>query len=178
MTFLFYISALVAVVATGLAITRLNPVHALLHLVVSLLAVGVVFFSLGAHFAAALEVIVYAGAILVLFVFVIMVLGAASRAAIEERGWLTPGIWLGPLGLACVVLGELVWLVFAGGPAGGAVTEVAPADVGRLLFGPYVLGVEVASFLLLAGLIGAYHLAHHVAHAGRKGKTEEKVEGV
>ncbi|MEO8977379.1 MAG: NADH-quinone oxidoreductase subunit J, partial [Casimicrobiaceae bacterium] len=59
---MFYIAAAIAIVATILAITRANPVHALLYLVVSLLAVAVIFFMLGAPFIAALEVIIYAGA--------------------------------------------------------------------------------------------------------------------
>ena len=68
MEFTFYIAGLVAVLATLRVITNTNPVHALLYLVVSLLALSMVFFSLGAYFAGALEIIVYAGAIMVLFV--------------------------------------------------------------------------------------------------------------
>ncbi|WP_016587074.1 NADH-quinone oxidoreductase subunit J, partial [Yersinia pestis] len=74
MEFAFYIAALVAVVATIRVITHTNPVHALLYLIISLLAISAVFFSLGAYFAGALEIIVYAGAIMVLFVFVVMML--------------------------------------------------------------------------------------------------------
>ena len=74
----FYIAAIVAIVSTVLTITRLNAVHALLYLIVSLLAVAVVFYALGAPFVAALEVIIYAGAIMVLFVFVVMMLNLGS----------------------------------------------------------------------------------------------------
>ena len=70
----FYVAAAIAIVSTVLMITRLNAVHALLYLVVSLLAVATVFFILGAPFVAALEVIIYAGAIMVLFIFVMMML--------------------------------------------------------------------------------------------------------
>ena len=70
----FYLSAAVAVAATLMVVTRASAVHALLYLIVSLLAVAVVFFVLGAPFVAALEVIIYAGAVMVLFVFVIMML--------------------------------------------------------------------------------------------------------
>jgi len=72
--FAFYFSAGVAVLATFRVITNTNPVHALLYLIISLLAVSMVFFALGAPFAGALEIIVYAGAIMVLFVFVVMML--------------------------------------------------------------------------------------------------------
>ena len=74
MNVLFYISAVVAILATLMAISRAHPVHALLYLIVSLLAVALVFFTLGAPFVAALEVITYAGAIMVLFLFVVMML--------------------------------------------------------------------------------------------------------
>ena len=74
MNILFYLAALVAVVATAMVITRLNTVHALLYMIVSLLALALVFYTLGAPFVAALEIIIYAGAIMVLFVFVVMML--------------------------------------------------------------------------------------------------------
>src|SRR5215472_7341801 len=96
MEIVFYISAAVAVASTLMMLTQLNAVHALLYLIVSLLAVAIIFYTLGAPFAAALEVIIYAGAIMVLFVFVVMMLNLGDRAAERERQWLTPGIWRGP----------------------------------------------------------------------------------
>ena len=69
---LFYVAAAIAVGAAILAMTRSNAAHALIFLIVSLLGIAVLFFLLGAPFAAALQVVVYAGAIMVLFVFVIM----------------------------------------------------------------------------------------------------------
>ena len=87
----FYIAAAVAIVATVLMLTRLNVVHALLYLIVSLLAVAVVFYAMGAPFVAALEVIIYAGAIMVLFVFVVMMLNLGEHAVSLEKAWLTPG---------------------------------------------------------------------------------------
>lgn len=81
MEFAFYICGLIAILATLRVITHTNPVHALLYLIISLLAISGVFFSLGAYFAGALEIIVYAGAIMVLFVFVVMMLnlGGSDR---------------------------------------------------------------------------------------------------
>ncbi|CAK0756604.1 NADH dehydrogenase I subunit J [Gammaproteobacteria bacterium] len=73
MTFLFYLTAAIAIFSTARVITGTHPVHALLHLVVSLLAVAMIFMMLGAPFAAMLEIIIYAGAIMVLFVFVVMI---------------------------------------------------------------------------------------------------------
>ena len=87
----FYLAAAVAIIGTLVALTRLNAVHALLYLIVSLLAVAVVFYVMGAPFIAALEVIVYAGAIMVLFIFVVMMLNLGERATEIERTWLRPG---------------------------------------------------------------------------------------
>jgi NADH-quinone oxidoreductase subunit J len=114
MPWIFYVAAGIAVAATAMTITRLNPVHALLYLVVSLLAVAVVFYTLGAPFIAALEVIIYAGAIMVLFVFVVMMLNLGERGLDIERRWLTRGIWVGPVVLAAVLLVEVFFLVTRG----------------------------------------------------------------
>jgi NADH-quinone oxidoreductase subunit J len=164
MNLLFYISAIIAVIATFLVITRTNAVHALLYLIVSLLAVAMIFFVLGAPFVAALEVIIYAGAIMVLFVFVIMMLNLGGEHANQESQLMAPGIWTGPA-ILCAILGaELIMLFVSDRDRIAAITEVTPKQVGIALFGPYVLGVELASMLLLAGLVGAYHLGRPHRH--------------
>lgn len=165
----FYTAAAVAVIATFLVVTRVNAVHALLYLVVSLMAVAVVFLTLGAPFAAALEVIVYAGAIMVLFVFVVMILSMGPRAVRQEERWLTPRAWIGPSILLLVLVVELLYVLVQGASVGHAGRLVGPEDVGRRLLGPYLLAVELASMLLLAGLVGAYHLAYHL---GRRTTTK------
>lgn len=154
----FYIAAGIAVAATILALTRLNVVHALLYLIISLLAVAVVFFTLGAPFVAALEVIIYAGAIMVLFVFVVMLLNLGEAAARAEKLLLKPSMWIGPSVLAAVLIAELISLILAGSGRAYPSRVVSPRQVGMALFGPYLLGVELASMLLLAGLVAAYHL--------------------
>lgn len=165
MNFLFYISAFVAVISTILVITRTNAVHALLYLIVSLLAVALIFFALGAPFVAALEVIIYAGAIMVLFIFVIMMLNLGGQAAKQEAQLLTPGIWIGPSALVLVLAAELIYFFTTGQKRFALGAEVSPKAVGISLFGPYVIGVELASMLLLAGLVGAYHLGRPHRHA-------------
>ncbi|MGZ5001311.1 MAG: NADH-quinone oxidoreductase subunit J [Methylomonas sp.] len=155
---LFSIASAVAIFATMMMITRLNAVHGLLYLILSLLAVGVLFFLLGAHFAAVLEVIIYAGAIMVLFVFVIMMLNQGQKTIKQERAWLEPGIWIGPSLLALILLVELMIIVMAGSSTTTG-SVVNAKQVGMALYGPYLLAVELASMLLLAGLVGAYHLA-------------------
>ena len=99
----FYIAGAIAVASTVMVITRLNAVHALLYLIVSLLAVALVFFTLGAPFVAVLEVIIYAGATMVLFVFVMMMLNLGPQAADLERQWFTPRAWGGPAVLAAIL---------------------------------------------------------------------------
>ncbi|GAC1628356.1 MAG: NADH-quinone oxidoreductase subunit J [Nevskia sp.] len=158
----FYVAALGAVVATVLAVTNTNPVHALLYLIVSLLSVAMVFFAIGAPFAGVLEVIVYAGAIMVLFVFVVMMLNLGQAAIDQERRWLTPKIWLGPAAISAVLMFELVRVLSpqsAAHPIGTATIDARA--VGIALFGPYLLVVELASMLLLAALVAAFHLGRH-----------------
>lgn len=154
----FLIAAIVAVVATALTITRLNPIHALLYLTVSLLAVAVVFFVLSAPFTAALEVIIYAGAIMVLFIFVVMMLNLGQRTIDVERQWLHPRMWIGPGILAAILFAELVLILIRSHGTRVAGASVSPKQVAIALYQPYLLGVELASFLLMGGLVGAYHL--------------------
>ena len=153
----FYVSALVAIVATLRVISNSNPMHALLNLIISLIAVAMIFFCLGAGFAGAMQVIVYAGAIMVLFVFVVMMLNLGS-AQVQEKLWLTAGSVVFPAVLAFILLIFLANAIFS--TTGGALgtTEVTAKAVGIALFGPYVIAVELASILLLAGLVTAYHL--------------------
>lgn len=164
MEFAFYFAAGVAVVSTLRVVTNTNPVHALLYLIISLLAVSMCFFALGAPFAGALEIIVYAGAIMVLFVFVVMMLNLGPAIVEQERKWLKPGIWVGPSALSLALLAELLYVLFSqsSGATIGQTTVYAKA-VGISLFGPYLLAVELASMLLLAALVAAYHLGRHEA---------------
>src|ERR1700739_1597993 len=113
MEFAFYFASGIAVVSTLRVVTNTNPVHALLYLIISLIAVAMTFFSLGAPFAGALEVIAYAGAIMVLFVFVVMMLNLRPAAVQQERGWLKPGIWGGPAVLSLLLLIELLYVLFS-----------------------------------------------------------------
>jgi len=161
----FYVAAAVAVVSTLLVITRTRALHALLFLVVSLTAVAVVFYTLGAPFVAALEIIIYAGAIIVLFVFTVMLLNIDPKSERGERARVRPASWAGPTALALVLLVELAWAIGSGGPHVGA-RVVGPREVGVALYGPYAIGVELASTLLLVALIGARHLGQRARQTG------------
>lgn len=158
MEFTFYVAGLVAILATLRVVTHTHPVHALLYLIISLLALSVVFFSMGAYFAGALEIIVYAGAIMVLFVFVVMMLNLGKSVVEQERRWLQPRAWIGPSLLSIVLLIVLVYAISTLSSAEISGEVVSAKEVGISLFGPYVLAVELASLLLLAGLVVAYHI--------------------
>jgi NADH-quinone oxidoreductase subunit J len=177
MHLVFYVASAVAVAATIAALTRLNAVHALLYLIVSLLAVAVVFYTLGAPFVAALEVIVYAGAIMVLFIFVVMMLNLGKRAVASERELLTPGIWGGPAVLAAILLAEVLYVLLRRGALPVLAGEIGPKQVGISLFGPYVLGVELASLLLLSGLVGARHLGARAHEKQEKSDVTDSYTG-
>jgi NADH-quinone oxidoreductase subunit J len=107
---------------------------------------------------AVLEAIVYAGAIMVLFLFVIMMLNMGQHTIDQEKTWMAAKGWALPAGLAAILLAQLLY-VLREYRVDIVPNEVGVLEVSALLFGPYVLAVELASILLLAGLVSAYHLA-------------------
>ena len=154
---IFYLLAFVLIVSTAMAVSRTRLVHAVVYLVISFFATALLFYLLGAPFIAALEVIVYAGAIMVMFLFMIMTLSMEerqARRAIPFRPWV-PAIVLGAVSLA--LFAALLWA----GP--GHVLPLKPAMASPLEFGAYIFrefwfSVEVASFLLFVALVGALYL--------------------
>lgn len=171
----FYISAGVAILATIMVITSYNMIHALIYLIVSFLAIAVVFFVLGAPFIAALEIIIYAGAIVVLVIFVIMMLNLREESVTEERTWLTREIFIFPAILSGILLAELVYIIVNAGSSPLNHPTVSAKEVGISLYGPYVIGVELSGILLMSGIVGAYHLGRQkkkVVHRFLE-KTEE-----
>lgn len=158
MSIAFYIAAAIAVFSTVMVITRFNIMHALLYLIVSLLSVAVIFYLYGAPFMAALEVIIYAGAIMVLIIFFVMMLNLGPETTAKEKQWLKPGMWMVPALLCLILLIELAYLIAQSKAPVTGITPVPPKEVGRSLFGPYILAVELSAMLLMAGIVGAYHL--------------------
>lgn len=158
MTIIFYIASIIAIIATALVVTGKNAFHSLLYLVVSLVSVALIFFILGAPFVAALEVIVYAGAIMVLMVFAIMMLNLGKASEKNEKTWFSFNSWIGPGILCIILLAEIVYVIYSVEFVESAAKMIGPQQVGKSLFGPYILGVELTAMLLMAGIIGAYHI--------------------
>jgi NADH-quinone oxidoreductase subunit J len=157
MNVIFYIATAVAFISTAMAISRRNAIHALLYLILSFLAISVIFYLLDAPFIAALEVIIYAGAIMVLFIFVTMMLNIGLEGKTEKK-WLNPRMWIIPSILAVVLLIDLILILknIKTIPVDNQV--IMPKQVGISLFSTYLPGVEIAAILLMAGVIGAFHL--------------------
>ena len=172
---MFYLFAAVAVVASLLVIAQRNPIHSVLLLIASFGALSGLYVLLEAPFVAVIQIIVYAGAIMVLFLFVVMLLNAPHEdTEFDERTHplLRPGpMRFGGL-LAVALLLELVWALTLGTADRqfgiGAVTSVAA--IGRLLFTEYAFAFEVTSVLILVAMVGAVVLARKEgAYPGGRG---------
>ena len=159
MTILFYIFAVVTVLAALNMVLQRTPVYSALSLIVVLCSLAVVYLQLGAEFMAVIQVIVYAGAIMVLFVFVIMLLNAGHEAP-SHRSHVAK--WIGAP-LIGAFLGEMLMVIWDQFPSTSG-TAPAPLDgsaaaIGHLLFRNYVLPFEVTSILILVAVLGAVVLA-------------------
>lgn len=158
---IFYLFALIAVVSAILVITRQNAVHSAMFLAATLLAVAGIFLSLQAEFLAGVQVIVYVGGVLVLFVFVIMLV-PTDRALIERRYNRQVRI---AMVVAALLAVELIWVLSHGSslavPAGDVQAPVEGNSqwVGTVLYQEYLLPFEIASILLLVAIIGAVVLS-------------------
>lgn len=156
MIWLFYISGAVAVISALLVVTGTNTMRSLINLIVSFIAIAAVMWTLGAPFAAVLQIVVYAGAILILFVFVVMILNLGRTSVQQERSLLGGFIWFMPAILTALLLAQFINVILnqKSWPAG---SFVLPKAVGVNLFTTYLIGIELASILLLAGLVAAFH---------------------
>jgi NADH-quinone oxidoreductase subunit J len=160
MEILFYIFAVLAVVAALSVVLQRTPVYSALSLIVVLASLAVIFLLLGAPFIAMVQVIVYAGAVMVLFVLVIMLLNAGHEGPSQHRAKFAR--WAGPP-LLLAFLAEfvvLIWKHFGLTQIGTAeALDASPAKIGQLLFTSYTLPFEVTSILILVAVLGAVVLA-------------------
>jgi NADH-quinone oxidoreductase subunit J len=152
----FYVFAGLSVFGALMTITRKNPVNAALFLVLTLVSTGGIYLSLHATFLAAIQVLVYAGAIMVLFIFVVMSVGRY-----EDQSWTSPGGMVSKL-LGLAAIGALTWRLInvflnmgAAKPVAVAATYGDVRSMGRLLFSDYLFPFEAISILLLVSIVGA-----------------------
>jgi len=163
-TVLFYVFGTVAVVASLLVIGQRNPIYSVLLLIASFGALSGLYVLLEAPFVAVIQIIVYAGAIMVLFLFVVMLLNAPHEET-EHDERVHPLMRRGPMRfgafLAAALMVELVWALTSGRETGpfGTASVSSVAALGRLLFGPYAFPFEVTSVLILVAMLGAVVLA-------------------
>jgi NADH-quinone oxidoreductase subunit J len=162
MQVIFYILAATLVIATILAITEKHPVHAILFLVTSLFSMAVIFYLLMAPLVAVFEVILYAGAIMVLFLFVIMMLDLGHPEKGLSPHWKE---WLPALLLSLVSIGSLAAVIITRHATPAApVAAASIREVATSLFRDHGLAVELISLQLLFALVGALYL-------GRRSKS-------
>jgi NADH-quinone oxidoreductase subunit J len=159
-TFFFYLLSGLAVLSGVLVITRKNPVHSALALILTLLSVSGLYLMLYAPFVAGVQIILYVGGIMVLFLFVIMLVNIEQSEKEKQfnQQWL-PGI------LAALGLGTLFVVIYVKGKAAFALVppSMPEADntqrVGQMLYSNYMFPFEIASLLLLVAIIGAVVMA-------------------
>ena len=158
----FFILSAVALVSAVLVITRRNAVHSVMWLIVTLFSVGGIFLTLKAEFLFAVQIILYVGGIMVLFLFVVMLvnLDVAVKQAQFSRQW--------PLGLitVAVLTAELVYGLMRGRErfsfaqvGASSVSDKNTEAIGLALYQNYMLPVEIASLLLLVAMVGAVIMA-------------------
>ncbi len=165
---IYYLLASLTFISTLMAITRRNPVHAVVYLVISFFATALIFYLLGAPFLAMLEVIIYAGAIMILFLFILMTIQVEPvirQWRIVLKQWL-PAMILGGISFSLAVFMVLhdpeTQFPLKSAMAG-------PAILGRFIFQKYWFPVEITSFLLLIALVGALYLGRR--EKGLPGKS-------
>jgi NADH-quinone oxidoreductase subunit J len=164
---LFYAFAAVAVAASALVIGQRNPIYSVMLLIASFLALAGLYVLLDAPFLAVIQIVIYAGAILVLFLFVVMLLNAPKegppRMALTVTGPRRAGIFL-----ALAFVAELAWALWQAYMVREPAEVLSPDDVatlssvreiGRVLYSNYVLAFEVTSLLILVAMVGAVVLA-------------------
>jgi NADH-quinone oxidoreductase subunit J len=162
---LFYVFAVVAVAASVLVIGQRSPIYSVMLLIVSFAALAGLYVLLDAPFVAVIQIIIYAGAILVLFLFVVMLLNVPKElAGLEKRRALGPRRF--GVALAVVFAAELVWAVWHAATAHEMVGAAASAKavesvrtIGQVLYTDYAFPFEVTSLLIIVAMVGAVVLA-------------------
>ncbi|MFA5905872.1 MAG: NADH-quinone oxidoreductase subunit J [Desulfobacula sp.] len=169
---LFYTLSAIIIASTVLAVTQKNMVHAVLYLVVSFLGTGLLFFLLGAPLLAAFEVMIYAGAIMVLFLFIVMMLNVDTgpRKTGQSLYYIAA---LGTSGLYFIICAVLVHISNPEENQAMQMATASPAAFGLFLFQRHWLAIEIVSLLLLIALIGVMQLGVMQLGLGPKRRKPE-----
>ena len=177
-TFFFYLLATIAIASAVAVITRKNPVHSALALIFTLLALAGLYLMLYAPFVAAVQIVLYAGGIMVLFLFVIMYLNLKSdvetgvQIALRRAfGWLVGAI----LAAEAIVMFAGKWAMGPETPpaAEALVTPNNTLEIGKLLYTRYLFPFEITSLILLAAMVGVIVMGkEHLMIGRRDGRTE------
>src|ERR1700722_1378518 len=160
----FFILAIIAVASALMVVVNTNPVRSALSLVVTFLCVAAFYITLSAQFIAAVQIIVYAGAIMVLFLFVIMLLNLGAPVVLQERGKLQPRIAVGLGAVFITLLSLSPLIILSGNPAPARITDNMGTveNIGKNLYSPalpWLFPFEITSILLLVAVIGAIIMA-------------------
>jgi NADH-quinone oxidoreductase subunit J len=172
----FGVLAVVMLVGAIGVVTLKQPVHAALSLVGTLMTLAIAYVQLHAHFLAAIQVIVYAGAIMVLFLFVIMLLNLRGDEPERGLGWIRPAAWV----VGALVVGGVAWTVASDPAPAPSSAEIAAAfqgsgveQVADQLFGRFVLSFHLVGVLLLTGIVAAVGLVQRKATEAEARKHPE-----
>ncbi|WP_343192711.1 NADH-quinone oxidoreductase subunit J [Buchnera aphidicola (Taiwanaphis decaspermi)] len=162
MNFIFYFCSLIAILTTFLTIFQKKLINSLLFFLISLIATSGIFFSLGSYFSGSLEIIIYAGAIMILFVFVIMMLNIEQKKIIKKKFFEKIKKYVLPSLISLILLIFFVCIIRKSlNNEQILFNKFDIKNVGEKLFGPYILLVELSSLLILSALIIAIHFIHH-----------------
>jgi NADH-quinone oxidoreductase subunit J len=167
MYFFFFLFAIVGVISAVMVVTNRNVFHAALFLLLTFFCVGATYVTLRAELLAAIQVLVYAGAVMVLFLFAILIVNVPRSLRLQQ--------WNSQSSLAVILAGLTgLWMIIVTAKVFGKLTLPAtaateplgtPTAVGRLVFSDYILPFELASLVLLAAMVGAIYLARSAATA-------------
>jgi NADH-quinone oxidoreductase subunit J len=172
MYFFFFLFAIVGVGSAIMVVTNRNVVHAALYLLLTFFCVGATYVMLRAELLAAVQVLVYAGAVMVLFLFASLVINIPRALALRQ--------WNRQSSVAVVLAGLTgLWIIIATSASFGALVAGdgplgTPRAVGQLVFSNYILPFEIASLVLLAAMIGAIYLARSTAIEAERTRPESE----
>lgn len=162
MKIIFFIFGLIAIFTTIKAVTHINPIYALLHLIISIFSSSMIFFNFGSDFAGALEIIIYAGSIMVLFIFTIMLISFNKSKQNQKRMHLKFKDWLIPAIISIILINIMIYSILIENNGEIAYKLIKIKEIGINLFGPYILVVELISFLLLSSLVVSFHFGKNI----------------